>query len=217
MDYDRIASYLRSLEPERPALIDDIEAYAAEHDLPIARSETVSFLQTIIDISAPERILEVGTCIGYSAIIMAGQAPRAHITTIEIGEADYRMALANINAAVDAGLVGDGQINAIFGDAGDILPGLSGPFDFIFMDAAKGQYLPWLPQVLRLLDKGGVLVSDNVLQGGTVMESRFSVERRERTIHKRMRQYLYELKHRDNLSTSVIPIGDGVALTYKKD
>ena len=110
----------------------------------------------------------------------------------------------------------DSQIELIAGDAAEVLKTLEEPFDFIFMDAAKGQYLHFLPEVLRLLRSGGVLVSDNVLQEGDIIESRFAVERRNRTIYKRMREYLYELKHNEQLVTSLIPLGDGVALSTKR-
>ena len=107
------------------------------------------------------------------------------------------------------------KITLLEGDAGEILAGLSGSFDFIFMDAAKGQYINWLPDILRLLRDGGLLMSDNVLQDGTIMESRYAVERRDRTIHERMREYLHTLKHMDEFETSILPVGDGVALSVK--
>ena len=94
---------------------------------------------------------------------------------------------------------------------------LSGPFDFIFMDAAKGQYIHWLPDILRILAPGGVLISDNVLQDGTIVESRYAVERRDRTIHVRMREYLYLLKHSEELETAILPIGDGVAVSVRRE
>ena len=92
---------------------------------------------------------------------------------------------------------------------------LTGPYDFIFMDAAKGQYINYMPEAIRLLSEEGVLVSDNVLQDGDIIESRFAVERRNRTIHSRMREYLYELKHDERLETAIIPLGDGVAISRK--
>ena len=107
------------------------------------------------------------------------------------------------------------QIDLIEGDALEVMHGLEGPYDLIFVDAAKGQYIHYLPEVMRLLGTDGVLVSDNVLQEGDIIESRFAVERRNRTIHSRMREYLYELKHHDQLQTSIIPLGDGVALSVK--
>ena len=99
----------------------------------------------------------------------------------------------------------------------EVLTELSGPYDFIFMDAAKGQYIAYLPEVLRILEPDGVLVSDNVLQDGNIIESRFAVERRDRTIHSRMREYLYTLKHHPDLETSIIPLGDGTAVSVKRN
>ena len=103
------------------------------------------------------------------------------------------------------------------GDATEILKNLAGPYDFIFMDAAKGQYINFLPDILKLMPVGGVLISDNVLQDGDVMESRFAVTRRDRTIHSRMREYLYELKHNEQLCTDILPVGDGVTVSVKID
>ena len=108
------------------------------------------------------------------------------------------------------------QITLLEGDAAQILKTLEGSYDFIFMDAAKAQYINFFPDVLRLLKKGGILISDNVLQDGDIIESHFAVERRNRTIYKRMREYLYVLKNHEELETSIIPLGDGVTLSIKK-
>ena len=149
---------------------------------------------------------------GFSALLMSEYLPEgAHITTIEKYEKRIPIARQNFRRAGK-----EEQITLIEGDAMEVLRSLDGPFDFVFMDAAKGQYPHYLPEVLRLLTPGGVLMSDNVLQDGSLIESRFAVERRDRTIHSRMREYLYELKHREDLMTSILPLGDGVALTVKK-
>ena len=107
-------------------------------------------------------------------------------------------------------------ITLLTGDAKEVLPTIEEPFDFIFMDAAKGQYIHFLPEVLRLLKSGGTLISDNVLQDGDIIQSRFAVTRRNRTIHKRMREYLYTLTHHEELTTAVLPIGDGITVSVKK-
>ena len=135
-----------------------------------------------------------------------------HITTIENYEKRIPIARENFRRAGK-----EDQITLIPGDALEVMKELSGPYDFIFMDAAKGQYIHYLPEVLRLLAPEGVLMSDNVLQDGDVIESRFAVERRNRTIHSRMREYLYELTHHGELQTSLLPLGDGVALSVKKE
>jgi len=134
------------------------------------------------------------------------------ITTIENYEKRIPIARQNF---VRAGK--ENRITLIEGDAMEVLGTLKEFYDFIFMDAAKGQYIHYFPEVMRLLSDGGLLVSDNVMQDGDVIESRFAVERRDRTIHARMREYLYELKHNDELVTSIVPLGDGVALSVKKE
>ena len=170
-----------------------------------------SFLKVLLAIKKPKRILEVGTAVGFSAILMSEYAPEdCKITTIEKYEKRIPIALENFKRAGK-----EDKITLIEGDALEVLKGLDGEYDFIFMDAAKGQYIYYMPEVIRLLSKDGVLVSDNVLQDGDIIESRFAVERRNRTIHSRMREYLYELKHHELLETSIIPLGDGVALSTK--
>lgn len=212
MNSERLSTYLRSLEsPEKPYL-EVIEREALEAYVPIIRKETQSLLKTLLTMLRPARVLEVGTAVGFSALLMSEYLPEgAHITTIEKYEKRIPIARQNFRRAGK-----EEQITLIEGDAMEVLRSLDGPFDFVFMDAAKGQYPHYLPEVLRLLTPGGVLMSDNVLQDGSLIESRFAVERRDRTIHSRMREYLYELKHREDLMTSILPLGDGVALTVKK-
>lgn len=157
----------------------------------------------------PMRVLEVGTAVGYSAIIMSEVLPEgASITTIEKFEPRIHAARENFRRAGK-----EGVITLLEGDAMEWMRRLSGPYDMIFMDAAKGQYIHFFPEVMRLLADGGLLISDNILQDGDIMESRFAVTRRNRTIHNRMREYLYTLKHTAGLATSLIPIGDGVAVS----
>ena len=159
------------------------------------------------------RVLEVGTAVGFSALLMSEYLPEgAVITTIENYEKRIPIARKNFRKAGK-----EAQITLLEGDAQVVLKTLDKPYDFIFMDAAKGQYIHFLPDVLRLLVPGGLLVSDNVMQDGSVIESRFCVERRDRTIHARMREYLYELKHNELLETSIVPLGDGVALSVKAE
>ena len=171
-----------------------------------------SFLKVLLMIKRPMRILEVGAAVGFSSILMSEYMPEGgHITTIENYDKRIPIARANFKRAGK-----EEQIDLIEGDALEVMHDLEGPYDLIFVDAAKGQYIHYLPEVMRLLGTDGVLVSDNVLQEGDIIESRFAVERRNRTIHSRMREYLYELKHHDQLQTSIIPLGDGVALSVKR-
>jgi predicted O-methyltransferase YrrM len=171
-----------------------------------------SFLKLLLALKQPKRILEVGAAVGFSSILMAEYGPAdCEIVTIE--NYDKRIPLAKANFA-RAGK--EDQITLLEGDAQDILPTLDGTFDLIFMDAAKGQYIHFMPEILRLLAAGGVLVSDNVLQDGDIIESHYIVERRNRTIYKRMREYLYELTHNEKLVTAVLPVGDGITVSCRK-
>lgn len=212
MDQNRITDYINSLDSGHGQLCDRIAREAREAFVPIIRKETAAFLKTMVAAVKPMRILEVGTAVGYSALLMAQAMPEgAHITTIEKYEPRIPLAREHFKLA---GM--EGRITLIAGDAGDVLDNLSGTFDFIFMDAAKGQYIHWLPRILSLMEPGSVLFSDNVLQDGNIVESRFAVERRDRTIHSRMREYLFTLKHMEELETSIIPIGDGVTLSVRR-
>lgn len=209
---ERMVTYIRSLErPENP-VIEAIEQEALENFVPIIRKETQSFLKVMMLMNRPARVLEVGTAVGFSAILMSEYLPEgSRITTIENYEKRIPIARNNFKRAGK-----EEQITLIEGDALEVMKTLEGPYDFIFMDAAKGQYIYYMPEAVRLLADGGILMSDNVLQDGDIIESRFAVERRNRTIHSRMRDYLYELKHSNVLETSIIPLGDGVALSIKK-
>ena len=212
MDQDRITQYIHSLDQGHGAFCDQIAKAARAGRVPIIRKETANFLQAMVAAKQPKRILEVGTAVGYSALLMAQVMPEGtDIITIEKYEPRIPVARRHFE---EAGL--SDRITLLEGDAGEILKELDGSFDFIFMDAAKAQYINFFPDVLRLLKKGGILISDNVLQDGDIIESHFAVERRNRTIYKRMREYLYVLKNHEELETSIIPLGDGVTLSIKK-
>ena len=212
---ERLTTYLHSLESADIPVLDEIEQEALADMVPIIRKETKSFLKVMLEIKRPVKILEIGTAVGFSAILMGKYSPEeCHITTIENYEKRIPIARANF---ARAGM--EQKITLLEGDALEIMKGMpdDAGFDFVFMDAAKGQYIHFMPDILRLLGSEGTLVSDNVLQDGDIIESRFAVTRRNRTIHKRMREYLYELTHDERLVTAVLPIGDGVTVsTWKK-
>ena len=209
---ERMLDYILSLDKDESPLIRTIEQEAIRDYVPIIRKESRSLLRVLLRIKKPGRVLEVGTAIGFSAILMGECLPKdSHLTTIEKYEKRIPIARENFKRA---GM--EEKITLLEGDAMDVLKGMEGTYDFIFMDAAKGQYIHFLPEVLRLLAPGGILVSDNVLQDGDVVESRYAVIRRNRTIHSRMREYLWTLKHMEGLETIVLPIGDGMTVSVKE-
>ena len=210
---ERMRTYINSLDMGNTPFLEKLEQEAISDRVPIIRKEMQSFLRVLLAILRPVRILEVGTAIGFSSLLMCEYGPEnLELVTIENYEKRIPLAKENFKKAGR-----ESQITLMEGDAGEILAGLSGSFDLIFMDAAKGQYIHWLPDVLRLMHPGSVLVSDNVLQEGEIIESHYIVERRNRTIYKRMREYLYELKHHPLLETSILPLGDGVTVSVKKE
>ena len=211
---DRIVSYIHSLESSNSEILQKIEQCAIEENVPIIRKEMESFLRVMLKIKQPLNVLELGCAIGYSAILMSEYLPEGgHITTIENYEKRIIQAKENIKEAN-----AEGKITLLEGDAMERMAELtSGSFDFVFMDAAKAQYINFLPEVLRLMKPGAILISDNVLQDGDNIESRYGIVRRNRTIHSRMREYMYEVKHMEGLETTIVPIGDGITMSIKCD
>lgn len=210
---ERMTVYINSLDTGNTPFLDALEQEAIAGYVPVIRREMQSFLKVLLAVARPRRILEVGTAVGFSTLFLCEYGPEdCRITTIENYAKRIPVARENFRKAGR-----EEQITLLEGDAEDILKTLEGPYDLIFMDAAKGQYIHFLPEVLRLMEKGSILVSDNVLQDGEIIESRFLVERRNRTIHKRMRDYLYALKHDPRLVTSVIPLGDGITVSAMKE
>lgn len=209
---ERVVSFINSFDTGDSPVCMSIEEEARRDMVPIIRKEMASFLKVILSMKKPLNILEIGTAVGYSAVLMGeNTGDDTRITTIE--NYDVRIPIARHNF-VRAGM--ENKITLIEGDALEVLKTLTGPYDFIFMDAAKAQYITILPDVIRLLDKDGILITDNVLQEGDIIESRYAVTRRNRTIYERMREYLYAVTHSDELTTSIIPIGDGITISIRK-
>lgn len=208
---ERLFTFINSMDEGLSDDLANLEKEAIDTYVPIIRKDMQAFLKFLMCSHKPQNILEVGTAIGFSAILMSEYAPGAHITTIE--NYDKRIPIARDNFAR---FNRQDRIELIEGDALTILPTLTETYDFIFMDAAKGQYINYMSDILRLLKPGGILVSDNVLQDGDIVESKYAVVRRDRTIHTRMREYLYELKHNQALVTAILPVGDGITISYKK-
>ena len=204
-------AFINSFDKGNTPFLNQIEKEARADAVPIVRTQTQNLLRFLMAAHSPRNILEVGTAVGFSALLMSEYAPEGcRITTIEKYEKRIPVARENFRRAGR-----EDAITLLEGDAAEILRTLDDTYDFIFMDAAKGQYLHFLPDAVRLLGEGGLLVSDNVLQDGDVLESRFAVTRRNRTIHARMRDYLYELTHHELLETVILPVGDGVSLSTR--
>ena len=208
---ERIVAYINSLNHNDRDIVSAIEKEALANYVPIIRKDTKELLKVLICMKKPQRVLEVGTAVGFSAIFMSEYLPEgATITTIEKYEPRIIEAKKNFKRAGK-----EGQITLLEGDAEEILKTLEPSYDLIFMDAAKGQYIHFFKEVMRLLSKDGVLISDNVLQDGDVVQSRYGVTRRNRTIHSRMREYLYTLKNIEELETVILPVGDGVTVSTR--
>ncbi|MEA5084217.1 MAG: O-methyltransferase [Lachnospiraceae bacterium] len=208
---DYLHGYLRLIQPKYDGVLGEIQEEAHEKQVPIVPHEVARFLSTILSIKRPKEVLEIGTAVAFSAgLISRYLQPGGHVTTIDRYEVMLKDARENIKR-----MNLEETINLIEDDASNVLPTLTGPYDVVFLDAAKGQYAQFLPHILRLMPIGGILIADDVLQSGDIAKSRYSVPRRQRTIHKRMRNFLWDISHLDCLESSIIPIGDGVVLCHK--
>ena len=209
--FDYINDYIRNTIKGSDGLLAELESFASEHHVPIIQPEVARLLKVIGLTLKPKRILEVGTAIGYSTILLSTVLePEGKIDTVERYDLMIDRARTNIKRAEL-----ENTINIIPGDALEVLKCLNKQYDMVFLDAAKGQYPEFLPECLRMLRSGGILFSDNVLYKGMVANDELVV-RRKKTIVNRMRSYLKEICSTDTLETSIIPIGDGVAISYKK-
>jgi predicted O-methyltransferase YrrM len=213
---ERITAYINSLEMELTPELLSLEKEAMANHVPIIKKETQGVLKFLLRMQQPKRILEVGTAIGFSALFMSEYTKaECKITTIE--KVEMRLVEAEKNLADDI-FPHRNKVNLRKGEALEVLTSLvqeKETYDFIFLDAAKAQYMSFLPELMKLLGEKGMLVTDNVLQDGTVTNSRYSITRRDRTIHSRMREYLYTITHMEEFETVIIPVGDGIAISYR--
>lgn len=210
--YDYMESYIRDLIPEKQGVLKELKDFAESNSVPIVQKETANLLEFFMSLKKPKRVLELGTAIGYSAILMAEASNRkAIIDTVERDLNMILMARENVKKHDY-----DKNINIIEGDCLEVLEKLQGQYDIIFMDAGKGHYNHFLPHCLRLLKSDGIIIADNVLFRGMVA-SKDLVKRRKITIVKRMRSYLELVSKDETLITSVLPMGDGIALTKRRN
>jgi len=210
--YDYMEQYIRELIPSNVGILEELEKFSIENRVPIVQKETAKFLELMVTMNRPKKILELGTAIGYSSILMnLSSGGLSEIATIERDEKMIDIANANITKY---GM--QGKITILKGDCLEILENLKGEYDMIFMDAGKGHYNHFLPHCLRLLKREGVLIADNVLFRGMVASKELAT-RRKITIIKRMQSYLELVSNNDDLITSVIPMGDGISVTMRKN
>jgi len=232
VDAERMEVFIEAMTPPGPPGLRGLEQEALSEGVPIIRPQTQNLIRFFVKMKKPMRILEIGTAVGFSSLFMQYYAPPGcRIVTIEKDPARAARARDNIArlgrpvqapegeapAARPAEAPEGDTIEVLEGDAAQILPrlGEDGSYDLVFMDAAKGQYIRFLPDVLRLLGTGGILLTDNILREGEVLSSRFAVTRRNRTIHRRMRDYLHALAEEPGLETLLLPTGDGAAVCVK--
>lgn len=209
----KVLEYLDIISPVNSQTVEEIRSVAKENYIPIIKRDTENLLKFVLKMQNPKSILEIGCAVGYSAIVMLENSS-ADIVTVEkmperVEEAKKNIKYANL----------EDRAKIIEGDAGEILERLvneNKKFDFIFMDAAKAQYITWLPTVKALLKDNGIIFSDNCLQEGDLLESSFAIRKRDKTIHKRMRDYIYLLLHDEDLESWIFSIGDGVLLSRSR-
>ena len=219
-DPERMEVFIEAMTPPGPVHLQDLELEALAAGVPIIRPQTQNLLRFFLTRKRPSRILEIGTAVGFSALFMQHYAPaECRIITIEKDRVRAQKARENFarygRISTEGGQTG---ITLMEGDAIEVLGGIreDESFDLVFMDAAKGQYIRFLPDAVRLLGSGGLLITDNILQEGEVLSSRFAVTRRNRTIHARMRTYTRALMEEERLETLLLPTGDGAAVSLKK-
>lgn len=210
--YEYMENYIRGLIEDHDGILKELEDYGHNNFVPIIQKEVAKFLELMVQIKKPLKVLELGTAIGYSAILMSlSSKGKSSITTIERDPKMIELAKKNIEKY---GF--EEKINILEGECLDILEKLDDKYDLIFMDAGKGHYNQFLPHCIRLLNEDGIIIADNALFRGMVASDDL-VERRKITIVKRMREYLEMISKDKNLVTSVIPMGDGIAVTRRRN
>ena len=208
---ENVRKYIQDMLPFFDGKLGLIQKDASENKIPIIPPETARLLAFLVTVSKPKNILEIGCAVGFSASLMAQYMPTdGKVTTIERYPAMIEKAKSNF-----AFMEAENKVRLLEGDANDILPTLTGSYDMIFLDAAKGQYIHFLPECIRLLQTGGTLIADNVLQKGTLAADMNEIPRRQRTIHKRLRAFLQAISSTKELQSTIIPIGDGLSVSYK--
>lgn len=213
LDKTRIDDFIMSLLTENDKDILELKKFAIENDVPIIRDETKSFLRLIINLKRPENVLEIGTAIAYSTLVIHRSFPEAKIVTIENYEKRITEAKKNIDK-----FFGDGEVELVEDDASVYLKNSDKDnfFDLVFLDGAKAQYINWINDIKRLMKKNAILISDNIFKEGEILESKFLIRKRDRTIHKKMREFLHFIAKDEDFDTYIFNIGDGLSVSIKK-
>ncbi|MBR1443434.1 MAG: O-methyltransferase [Firmicutes bacterium] len=208
---DKLKKYIDDVQPMKDGILGEIQKNAYERGVPIIPNDVAKLIEFIFSVTKPKKVLEIGMAIGFSSSLMAQlMGEDGHVTTIDRFDVMIDEAKENFRK-----LGNEDKITLIEGDAAKILPTLGEKYDVIFLDAAKGQYINFLPHCIRLLKVGGVMITDDILQNGTVADDIGNIERRQRTIHKRLRTFIEEITGNPYLTTSILTVGDGVALCRK--
>ncbi|MBL4995863.1 O-methyltransferase [Enterococcus xinjiangensis] len=209
---EELLDFMRTQQKKLPGELGKLEEEAHVAEVPVIPHETVVFLKFLLGQIQPERILEIGAAIGFSSSVMATTiGENAHVTTIDRFDVMIEKAKKNYERL---GLTD--KVTLLEGQAADILPELSGPYDFIFMDSAKSKYIEFLPECLRLLRKSGVLMVDDIFQGGTILLPDEEIPRGKRAIHRKLNEFLRVVMNHPDLTSTILPLGDGVILMTKE-
>ena len=208
---DEIVDFMRTRQKPVAGALEELEAFARKENIPIIPHETVAYFRLLLQALQPKKILEIGTAIGFSALLMAENAPDAQITTIDRNEEMIGFAKENL-AKYDQRK----QITLLEGDAVDVLQDLTETYDFVFMDSAKSKYVVFLPEVLKRLSSGGIIIIDDVFQGGDVTKEMSEVRRGQRTIYRGLHQLFDKTLDQPDLTATLLPLGDGILMIRKK-
>ena len=207
---DEIVDFMRTRQKPVSGALKELESFARKENIPIIPHETVAYFRLLLQALQPKKILEIGTAIGFSALLMAENAPDAQITTIDRNEEMIGFAKENL-AKYDLRK----QITLLEGDAVDVLRDLTETYDFVFMDSAKSKYIVFLPRILELLEVGGVVVLDDIFQGGDVAKDIMKVRRGQRTIYRGLQNLFNATLNHPDLTASLVPLGDGILMIRK--
>ena len=205
-----IVEFMRHRQKQVTGSLKELENFARKENIPIIPHETVAYFRFLMETIQPKNILEIGTAIGFSALLMAEHSPKSKITTIDRNPEMIGFAKENF-AKFDSRK----QITLLEGDAVDVLSTLTETYDFVFMDSAKSKYIVFLPEILKHLEVGGVVVLDDIFQGGDIARDIMEVRRGQRTIYRGLQRLFDATLDNPSLTASLVPLGDGILMLRK--